>query len=146
MGILAAVEYWATERDEVSEYRTMIRQLETVSGRVTRIDGVTTEILEPTPRLQITWPLGWIHGLDLRQELLEREPRIMLDDRGATETSVFILPFSLQEGEAEARCCGDRQTGKRLCRRLWKQPNSKIRLRRDLHSRMGNERWCERRV
>ena len=112
MGLLAAVEHWATARDDGAELQRMIRQLETISSRVTETDGVTTEILpaksdkSPTPQLQITWPEGWMHGLALRQALLDGEPRVMLDDRGATARSVFILPFSLQDGEAEI--VGDR--------------------------------------
>ena len=43
---------------------------------------------------------GEVTGLELRDRLLDRDPRIMLDDRGATDCSVFILPFSLQPGEA----------------------------------------------
>jgi D-glucosaminate-6-phosphate ammonia-lyase len=107
MGLLAAVEYWATERDDGAELAAMNQQLQTISDCVTETDGVTTEMLlpksdkSPTPRLQITWPEGWIHGLELRGALLDSDPRIMLDDRGATANSVFILPFSLQEGEAE---------------------------------------------
>jgi len=68
---------------------------------------VTTEVLDPetptapVPRLAIRWDGDHIGltGLELRDRLLEGEPRIMLDDRGATDTSVFILPFSLQPGE-----------------------------------------------
>jgi hypothetical protein len=41
-----------------------------------------------------------LDGLGLREVLLKGQPTIMLDDRGATERSVFILPFSLQPGEA----------------------------------------------
>jgi hypothetical protein len=54
------------------------------------------------PRLEIRWDGDRIGqgGLELRRHLLEGEPRIMLDDRDATEGSVFILPFSLQPGEA----------------------------------------------
>lgn len=106
MGLLAAVEFWAGERDDAADYDRMIAQLEEISGAVTQVDRVSTEVFErradpsPSPRLEITWPAGRIHGLELREALLEGTPRIMLDDRGATEKSVFILPFSLQPGEA----------------------------------------------
>jgi len=106
MGILAAVEYWAAERNDDEDYEMMIQQLSTITGLVTEVEGVTAEVLagkgekSSPPRLEIRWPIGWIHGLDLRQKLLQSEPRIMLDDRGATDGSLFILPFSLQEGEA----------------------------------------------
>ena len=108
MGLLAAVEYWAAERDDKAEYRVMVDQLTRIAARVGRLPGVEAEVLErkeeksPTPRLLVTWPAGGPHGLELRDRLLEGTPRIMLDDRGATENSIFILPFSLQEGEGEA--------------------------------------------
>lgn len=107
MGLLAAVEYWADGRDDQAEYQLMVDQLNRLAAQVEKVPGVETELLQrkgeksPTPRLQIVWPAGGLHGLELRRRLLEGTPRIMLDDRGATEHSIFILPFSLQEGEGE---------------------------------------------
>lgn len=109
MGLLAAIEHWAEGRDGQSEAVRWVTDLETIATLVTEADGVTAEVLaarsekSPTPRLEIRWDAESmpVHGLALRQTLLDTEPRIMLDDRFSTEGSVFILPFSLQEGEAE---------------------------------------------
>ena len=75
--------------------------------QVTRLSGTEAEILasdqSDVPRLEIRWDgdsIG-LTGLELREQLLCGDPRIMLDDRGATDTSIFILPFSLQPGEAD---------------------------------------------
>ena len=110
MGLLAALEVWAAGgRDPEHESRKWHRDLQTIGRAVEGIATVTTRILPPAgpaervPRLEIRWDgarMG-VGGLDLRRRLLDREPRIMLDDRGATAGSVFILPFSLQPGEAE---------------------------------------------
>ena len=107
MGVLAAVEYLLKERDSESEYEGWITSLETIAQHVTRVSGVETEILvsdqSDVPRLEIHWDGDHIGltGLGLREQLLCGDPRIMLDDRGATDTSIFILPFSLQSGEAD---------------------------------------------
>lgn len=109
MGLLAAVEYWAEGRDEQAEAVQWVSDLETIAACVTEAEGVTAELIaarsekSPTPRLEIRWEATAmpIHGLVLRQTLLDSEPRIMLDDRFSTEGSVFVLPFSLQPGEAE---------------------------------------------
>ena len=109
MGLLAAIEYWASGRQDQDEQAQWASDLETISGIVTSLEGVTAEVLtprsdkSPTPRLEIRWDAARmpVHGLELRQQLLDTEPRIMLDDRFSTDGSVFILPFSLQEGEAE---------------------------------------------
>ena len=107
MGVLAAVEYLLTKRDLAGEYAGWIADLEAIAGRVTQVPGVDAEILahdrSDVPKLEIRWDgdrIG-ITGLGLRERLLTGDPRMMLDDRGATDTSIFILPFSLQPGDAE---------------------------------------------
>lgn len=109
VGLLAAVEYWAEGRDHAAEKARLSGDLETIAGHVRRIAGVGAELLPPSksneqaPRLKITWDRAKIglDGLGLRELLLAHDPKIMLDDRGATENSIFILPFSLEPGEAE---------------------------------------------
>ena len=107
MGILAAVEYLLKKRDSETEYEGWITSLETIAQHVTDVSGVEAEILasdqSDVPRLEIQWDSDRIGltGLELREQLLCGDPRIMLDDRGATDTSIFILPFSLQSGEAD---------------------------------------------
>lgn len=110
MGLLAAVEHWAAQRDPGQERQALEADVRTIAEEVERLSGVETRIVEPsapgdyTPVLEVRWDgtgrdLG---GLDLRERLLEGEPRIMLDDRGATATSVLVTPSSLQPGEARA--------------------------------------------
>lgn len=107
MGVLAAVEYLLAERDPEQEYEGWIADLETVARHVICVSGVEAEILASNqsgvPRLEIRWDGDHtgLTGLELREQLLRGDPRIMLDDRGATDTSIFILPFSLQSGEAD---------------------------------------------
>lgn len=106
--LVAALEYWALERDQAREYDNWRKDLDTIASIVQRIPEVDSEIVEsddPTeavPRLLLCWdrvPVA-LHGLELRETLLNAEPRIMLDDRGSTASSIFIDPFSLQPGEA----------------------------------------------
>ena len=108
IGILTAVEHWAAGRDHAAEQTQWYDDLAEIARLVTAVEGVTTELLPPggpheqVPRLRIAWDRGQVglDGLGLRERLLEGRPRIMLDDRGATESSVFLLPFSLEAGEA----------------------------------------------
>jgi L-seryl-tRNA(Ser) seleniumtransferase len=109
MGVLAAVEHWAHGREHRVEQTQWERDLRMIAQAVEQVATVNTTILlgnsprSPVPRLVIRWDpekIG-LSGLALRQQLLDDDPRIMLDDRGATEGSVFILPFSLQRGDAQ---------------------------------------------
>ena len=107
VGVLAAVEYWFDERDRAAERQQWRDDCALIAERVGRVPRVRSEIVEPegvdlVPRLKIVWdcwhyPLG---GLGLRRQLLDGEPRIMLDDNSAAEDSVVIDPFQLQPGEA----------------------------------------------
>ena len=108
MGLLAAVEFWADGRDHKAEHARWTTDLETISALVRKVGTVTAEIIasskahEQVPKLRIAWDrerIG-VGGLDLRELLLAHNPRIMLDDRGASDRSVFILPFNLGPGEA----------------------------------------------
>jgi D-glucosaminate-6-phosphate ammonia-lyase len=107
VGVLAAVEYWFEERDRAAERQQWRDDCAQIAERVGRVPRVRSEIVEPegvdlVPRLRIVWdcwhyPLG---GLGLRRQLLDGEPRIMLDDNSAAEDSIVIDPFQLQPGEA----------------------------------------------
>ncbi len=130
MGVLSAVEYLLTKRDLVREYAGWFADLEAIARHVTRVPGVDAAILAPDrsdiPKLAIRWDgdrIG-LTGLGLRDQLLREEPRIMLDDRGATDTSIFILPFSLQPGEAEI-------VGQRVRNALGNAPLPQARAERD---------------
>ncbi len=108
VGILTAVEHWATGRNHATDQARWSDDLAEIARLVMRAAGVGTEILPPgkpheqVPRLRVSWDRGRVglDGLGLREVLLNGRPRIMLDDRGSTESSVLILPFNLMPGEA----------------------------------------------
>jgi D-glucosaminate-6-phosphate ammonia-lyase len=112
MGMLAAVEMWV-KRDHKAEWRQWEAWLGTISDSVTKIDGVSAKITQPSadlsnrsPRLTVQWDgarLG-ITGQELNKLLLDTEPRIMLD-RGSGQrpgnmaSSVSIVPYMMMPGE-----------------------------------------------
>jgi L-seryl-tRNA(Ser) seleniumtransferase len=107
VGVIAALEYWFEARDPATERRKWDDDCAIVADRLTQLDGVRGEVIEPegvdrVPRLKIIWnrdrcPLD---GLALRQAVLDGEIRVMLDDNSATENSIAVDPFQLQPGEA----------------------------------------------
>jgi len=106
IGVLAAVEYWFEERDHPAERQQWCDDLAAIAERVAALPGAGGEIIEPTgvdrvPRLRVFWgPDYWIDELELRQRVLDGEPRVMLDDNSAAENSIAIDPFQLQPGDA----------------------------------------------
>lgn len=108
IGMLTALEMWATKRRLESETATWNADLDEIAGRVGRLPAVSTRRLAPAnstdiiPKLEICWDYARLPVLasDVRLSLLEGTARIMLDDRDSSETSLQILPFSLQPGEA----------------------------------------------
>jgi hypothetical protein len=68
--------------------------------------GVSLERVAPppslVPRLRLRWNRSVIalSGLALRSRLLAGDPRILVEDIGATDNSVLIDPFGLCAGEA----------------------------------------------
>jgi L-seryl-tRNA(Ser) seleniumtransferase len=109
IGVLAALEYWFGARDREAEERRWYDDLETIAAALTRAPRASSEMIAPegverVPRLFVSWdreeyPLT---ALELRDRLLEGEPRIMLDDNNATKNAVEIDPFQLAAGEAAA--------------------------------------------
>ncbi len=107
VGVLAAVEYWFEERDGAAERQQWYDDLAVIAERVKQAPRTQAEIVEPqgvdmVPRLVVSWD-RWhypLDGLELRQRLLDGEPRIMLDDNSASEDSIAVDPFQLQPGEA----------------------------------------------
>jgi L-seryl-tRNA(Ser) seleniumtransferase len=108
IGMLTALEVWAAQRRLESEAAMWNADLNEIAGRVGRLPSVSTRRLSPAnstdiiPKLEISWSYAELPILaaEVRLALLEGTPRIMLDDRGSSETSLQILPFSLQPGEA----------------------------------------------
>jgi D-glucosaminate-6-phosphate ammonia-lyase len=107
IGVLAALEVWFGRRDPAEELRRWGADLAVAADRL-RVAGVRTVIIAPqgsirVPRLRVSWDPAQVglNGETVRLRLLDGEPRIMLDDKSATENSVQIDPFSLQPGEAD---------------------------------------------
>jgi L-seryl-tRNA(Ser) seleniumtransferase len=106
VGVLTAVEYWFEERDHSGERQKWYDDLAVIAERVGRLPGVRGDIIEPNgvdrvPLLRVSWESQYMmDGLELRQRVLDGEPRIMLDDNSANENSIEIDPFQLQPGEA----------------------------------------------
>jgi uncharacterized pyridoxal phosphate-dependent enzyme len=107
MGMLAAVEAW-TRRDHDAEWRMWESWLNHIAARVTRIDGVTTETLQPrglsnrAPQLRIQWDgakLG-ITGEEVEKLLYNSDPRIIFGSatgsrRGEMASSLTIMPYMM---------------------------------------------------
>jgi D-glucosaminate-6-phosphate ammonia-lyase len=107
IGVVTALEYWFGERDEAAERQKWYEDCATIAARVASIPGAKGEIVEPqgvdkVPRLKIVWDRDKypLDGLALRHRVLDGEPRIMLDDNSASESSIAVDPFQLQPGEA----------------------------------------------
>jgi len=108
MGMLMAVEMW-TKRDHAAEWKQWISWLNAIATRVSRIDGVSTSVVETsalsnrTPSLTIRWDrkrLG-ISGAAVAKQLLGGEPRIATPggrDQG-DEASISITPYQMAAGE-----------------------------------------------
>ncbi len=108
IGVVTALEYWVGERDHPGERKQWAAQLDTIAKKVSAVAGVEAKVRPPSggvkvPRLVISWDRAKIAqgGLDIRQRLLDGEPRIMLDDMEATDHSVVVDPFNMVKGEAE---------------------------------------------
>ena len=107
IGVLTAVEHWFEDRDHAAEQQQWYDDLDAIAERVRAVHGAGGELIEPdgvdrVPRLRVFWD-RWqypVDGLALRQQVLDGEPRIMLDDNSATDNSIAIDPFQLQPGEA----------------------------------------------
>ena len=112
MGMLAAVEMWV-KRDHKAEWAQWESWLNTIADSVKRVDGVTTEIRQPSadlsnrsPELTIRWDgarLG-VTGQELSKAALDTEPRIALAGAGGSRPAnlssfVSIVPYQMQPGD-----------------------------------------------
>src|SRR6476620_5984807 len=106
IGMLAAVEAW-TKRDHAAEWKTWLSYLDTISKKVSTIEGVTTSVFEPTalsnksPVLNIYWdPAKFnITGEEVAEELGRNKPRVAVG--GETKdgkTSINITTGQMQPG------------------------------------------------
>jgi L-seryl-tRNA(Ser) seleniumtransferase len=111
MGMLAAVEMWV-KRDHEAEWKQWESWLNNISRSVTKVEGVTTEVLQPrglsnrSPQLRIQWKaekLG-ITGQEVFDVLYEGNPRIILagssgDRLSDRPSSVTIMPYMMMPGD-----------------------------------------------
>jgi hypothetical protein len=116
LGMLAAVEAWV-KRDHKAEWQTWLNWLDTISKRVTKIEGVTTAVREPTglsnrsPSLIITWDRDKLYmtGEEAAELMARTRPRIALGTGGGGPssqaapgtTSIAVTPWQMQPGQDE---------------------------------------------
>ncbi len=114
MGMLAAVEAWV-KRDHKAEWQTWLSWLDTIARQVTKIEGVTTAVREPTglnnrsPSLIISWDPGKLNitGEEAAEEMARTKPRIALGAGGGGPgrepapgtTSISVTPWQMQPGQ-----------------------------------------------
>lgn len=109
VGLVAALEYWFTERDVAAEERRWSGDLAVISDILAAVPGVTAEVEQPgwmerVPGLLIRWDQER-YDLDtgrLHEQLRAGEPRIMLDEMVTEPNAVSVDPFNMQPGEAKA--------------------------------------------
>ena len=106
IGMLAAVETWK-KRDHPAEWKNWLAWLEYISKKITKIDGVTTSVFEPTdlsnhsPVLNIIWDPNKLNitGEDVAEELGRTKPRIAIGSRTENgATSVNVTTGQMQPG------------------------------------------------
>lgn len=110
MGMLAAVEDWI-QRDHDEDWRRWLSWLNTIILKVSDIEGVKANIIEPTglgnrsPVLYLSWDPSKIHinGSELAELVARTKPRMAIGNRDTNDgmTSVYIATSQMQEGEAQ---------------------------------------------
>jgi len=115
LGLLAAVEAWVV-RDHDAEWKKWLSYLDTISKRVSTIDGIETSVREPaglsnhSPTLVVSWDPAKLHviGEEIAEELARTKPRIALAggsfgrNRGEPDngkTSISITAWMMQPGD-----------------------------------------------
>src|SRR5207237_3492865 len=107
IGMLTAVEMW-TKRDHDAEWKRWAAMLDHISQRVSKIDGVTTSVSQPTglsnrtPSLRVLWnpERSGLTGDDVSRTLLDTEPRIaMSSTRSGNLTGVSVTPYMMSPGD-----------------------------------------------
>lgn len=113
MGMLAAVEMWV-KRDHKAEWKAWEGWLDEIATSVKRVDGVTTEVRQPTgmsnrsPRLDINWQTSKIDitGEEVEKYFWTNDPRIILaggrgNRRSEGENAVTIMPWQMSPGDSK---------------------------------------------
>ena len=106
MGMLAAVEAWV-KRDHAAEWKTWLSWLDNIAQKVSKIEGVTTSVFEPTelsnksPVLNIYWDPAKLNitGEDVAEELCRNKPRVAIGgETKEDKTSINITTGQMQPG------------------------------------------------
>ncbi|MBC9798180.1 aminotransferase class V-fold PLP-dependent enzyme [Sinomicrobium weinanense] len=109
LGMLAAVEAWTT-RDHDKEWNTWLGWLDEISSKLTRINGITSEITTPTglnnraPRLILKWDPDKLHirGEEVAEEVARNKPRVAIGAQSKDNgTSISITPSQMRPGNAK---------------------------------------------
>ena len=109
LGMLAAVEAWTT-RDHDKEWDTWMGWLDTISSKLTKIEGITYEIKLPTsldnraPRLELKWDPDVLHitGEELAEIVARNKPRIAIGGWSReNSTYISITPSQMRPGNAK---------------------------------------------
>lgn len=117
LGMVAAVEAWV-KRDHQAEWKKWLSYLDTISKRVSKIDGIGVAVREPTglsnrsPSLTISWNPEklYVTGEEVAEEIARSKPRIALGSgsglgRGnaaasdSGTTSIDITAWMMQPGD-----------------------------------------------
>ena len=112
MGVLTAMDLWVNGRDHDAEWKEWERRLDYISGKLTQVPTVKTEIIPPgrlcnnAPSMTITWDQNTIkiNAADFRSKMFAGNPCIDLEYRkGDAFRSrgewVSIQPYMMQPGE-----------------------------------------------
>jgi L-seryl-tRNA(Ser) seleniumtransferase len=127
IGALAAVEAWV-KRDHKGEWEAALARLDHIAKKASSIDGVNTEVREPTglsnrsPGLNVRWDaakLG-ITGPQVSNILNTTEPRILVGSSRGNQNGISITAFNLSAGEE--RIVADRLYSVLSTRRTAKMP------------------------
>lgn len=108
LGMVAAVEAWI-KRDHAAEWKRWLTWLDNISKKLTTIEGVKTNVIEPkelsnrTPSLQVTWDPAKLNisGEEIAETFGRTKPRIALGGgtREDGTTYISITTGQMQPGD-----------------------------------------------
>lgn len=136
MGMVAAIEVWASTRDLKAEYKTWESWFAEISAVITKVPGVTTKVLPPAgaspfPVMTIAWDserVGITAG-EVYDLLINGEPRIQSHAAG-DGFSFLLRPVAMKPEHVKpvARRLDEifRSAPKGTPRKKWASPASKL--------------------
>ena len=114
--MLAAVETWV-KTDHEAEWKKWLSYLDTISKRVSQVDGITASVREPkglsnkSPSLVVSWDPAklYVTGEEIGEEVARTKPRIALGAGGmrrgpaapetTSMTAIDITAWMMQPGD-----------------------------------------------